>query len=106
VSGTGEIRDLGDFTGLLQDLSPDGTQALFGFAGGGVTSALLRGTDEERAPKKVVDTGEEITGESFSPDGRWIAYSVRQRAERTANIYVQPFPGPGFTKADRGSHST
>jgi hypothetical protein len=98
VNSTGEIRDLGDSTGLLQDLSPDGTQVLFGFAGGGVASALLRGTDAERVAKKVVDTGEEITGESFSPDGRWVAYAVRQRAERMAYIYVQPFPGPGLRR--------
>jgi serine/threonine-protein kinase len=29
---------------------------------------------------------------TFSPDGRWIAYNIVQK---TPQVYVQPFPGPG-----------
>jgi Tol biopolymer transport system component len=30
----------------------------------------------------------------FSPDGRWIAYTIGETAE-FGNVYVRPFPGPG-----------
>ena len=35
----------------------------------------------------------DLPGSAFSPDGRWVAYTVREGA--TPAIYVQPFPATG-----------
>ena len=48
------------------------------------------------------------TGAAFSPDGRWVAYSIREAERRQNAIYVQPFPATGpkyqISKDDDGHH--
>jgi serine/threonine-protein kinase len=47
------------------------------------------------------------TGAVFSPDGQWIAYSIREPGQSNA-VYVQPFPPTGakyqISKGDDGHH--
>ena len=31
----------------------------------------------------------------FSPDGRWLAYVMKEPGREKSEVYVQPFPGPG-----------
>jgi len=90
VSGNGEAREIGEYTGIPQDLSPDGSYLLFRRNGVGVQR--LNGSPEERAFKLLVaaKSGEGTGGETFSPDGRWIVY------RQGGGIFVQPFPGPGL----------
>jgi serine/threonine-protein kinase len=77
-----------------QSWSPDGKVLLFDevkdgrvtlwqyFAGSGQSSVLL--TLDSDVP----------TGATFSPDGKWIAYTARERAALAA-VYVQPSPTTG-----------
>ena len=44
-------------------------------------------------PKAFLKTPALEGGAVFSPDGRWLAYSSNESGR--AEIYVQPFPGPG-----------
>jgi hypothetical protein len=50
----------------------------------------------QQGTQTIVHTGEILFGPGFSPDGRWIVYSVYARAAQIPGIYVQPFPGPGL----------
>jgi hypothetical protein len=54
--------------------------------------------DRAEGPSSVVQTGEEIFNEHFSPDGRWIAYWARAVGGERLGIFVQPFPGPGLRR--------
>jgi hypothetical protein len=94
----GETQSLGAFTAPLpnpQDRSPDGLVVL-GVApeGAAVLWARANGSVEERMPKALIETGQQVVGPRFSPDGRWIHYHSRESATKGA-LYVQPFPGPG-----------
>jgi len=96
-----EVHELGTPVGVsleVQDLSPDGKQVLGIRPAIGIFSFSLRGREQERNPKTVMalQTGEGVSGPGFSPDGRWIVYSVRNRVNQTAGTYVQPFPAPGL----------
>ena len=44
-------------------------------------------------PRVFLDSPAVEGGAAFSPDGRWLAYSSNESGR--AEIYVQPFPGPG-----------
>jgi serine/threonine protein kinase/Tol biopolymer transport system component len=101
LSGPGETRILADAPGItsLEDISPDGKIALYSSLSSGksVFSVRLDGTQGNR-PISVVDTGEQILNERFSPDGRWIVYSARTMEGDRPAIFVQPFPGPGLRR--------
>ena len=45
-------------------------------------------------PFALLATPANESGAMFSPDGRWIAYTLNERTT-LANVYVRPFPGPG-----------
>jgi hypothetical protein len=96
VNGTSEVHELGDTKGLPQDVSPDGKQVLTMAMNDGILTSSLEGTAQVRTPQAIVHTGEAVWGPGFSPDGRWIVYSVR--GGKSHGIYVQPFPGPGLRK--------
>jgi hypothetical protein len=76
----------------LQDVSPDGKQALL-LLGNQTVSWQLQEPEQGRTATPLALAGEPAYGAGFSPDGRWVVYS-----ERRAAIYVQPFPGPGLRK--------
>lgn len=89
-----EVNDLGVGGASLQDISPDGREALL-IRDSGIFAFPLRRQEPEPSARTVVRTEEMIAGPGFSPDGRWIVYSVREAAGHPAGIYVQPYPGPG-----------
>ncbi len=49
--------------------------------------------DGEKRPFPVVRTGFVEPYGQFSPDGQWVAYQSNESGR--AEVYVQPFPGPG-----------
>ncbi len=53
----------------------------------------IGGEMEPGTPRKIVGTGAREIHPEFSPDSRWLAYSSDETG--TAEIYIQPFPGPG-----------
>jgi hypothetical protein len=97
VNGSSGVHELGDANAPPQDISPDGKQVLTTLITEGIFASRLEGTMQERTPQPIVHTGEVAWGPGFSPDGRWIVYSVSgHSASQTPGIYVQPFPGPGL----------
>jgi tricorn protease-like protein len=61
------------------------------------------GTGESRKPHPFLRTPFYESGATFSPDGRWLAYTSNE--SRQYEIYVQPFAGPGGkwqVSTDRG----
>lgn len=99
VSGSGEVRELGDGQGIAQDLSSDGKQ-LLSTSSPEIISQGLDGPAEQRMPKVVAaaNGGESVFSPAFSPDGRWIVYASRSGDRQSGGIFVQPFPGPGLRR--------
>jgi Tol biopolymer transport system component len=74
--------------------SPDGTVLLYDSAkGGDVTLMTWRARDRASTPFADVRS-KEVTGATFSPDGKWVAYT-RPIAETRFAVFVQPFPATG-----------
>jgi hypothetical protein len=97
VNATGEVHEIGAAPGDLQDVSPDGKQVLIRPGARGIFSLRLQGPEQGRTPITVVEAaGEAPYGAGFSPDGRWIVYSIRGTQGSEIGVYVQPFPGPGL----------
>jgi serine/threonine-protein kinase len=79
--------------------SPDGETLLFSVAKGGTfTSWVLSLEDKSSRPFNGVHSAEPI-GATFSPDGRWVAYSSNDTPGGTPSpnrgVFVQPFPPTG-----------
>jgi Tol biopolymer transport system component/predicted Ser/Thr protein kinase len=101
ADGAGEPQQLAkvEAATFLSSISPDGKRVAF------VTGNPFTGTEVSTAPFE--DTADHpLLGKmepflrapgfpmpAFSPDGRWLAYSSAETG--TAEIYVQPYPGPG-----------
>jgi len=98
ADGSTTLRAAGAFLGSLgvpQDISADNLDVLsVAPEGAAILSARASGTPDERTPRLLVQTGQQVNAPRFSPDGRWIIYAERDTAG-TGAIYVQPFPGPG-----------
>jgi serine/threonine protein kinase/Tol biopolymer transport system component len=74
--------------------SPDGTVLLYDSAkGGDVTLMIWRARDRASTPFSDVRS-RDVTGATFSPDGRWVAYT-RPISENRFAVFVQPFPVTG-----------
>jgi len=73
---------------------PDGRRVAFGWLKDGRRSLAVQSADGT-APPQVLVPGL-FHPSSFTPDGRWLAYSsnVSGRFE----VYVRPYPGPGATE--------
>jgi len=105
ADGGGETRRLADLTtGVFpSSLSPDGKWlAIWDFAAGnGVwTAPVESGHDGLRLGKAALFSKTILdppitarTAATFSPDGRWLAYSSLESGQ--IQVYVRPFPGPG-----------
>jgi len=78
VIGAGAVRELAKPRGMgqLEDISSDGKTLLLsrGALDTAVFSVGLDGVQKD--PKALVPTGETISHARFSPDGRWIVYTV------------------------------
>jgi Tol biopolymer transport system component len=101
ADGGGEPQQLAkvETATFPSSISPDGKRVAF------VTGNPFAGTEISTAPFE--DTADHpLLGKmepflrapgfpmpAFSPDGRWLAYSSAETG--TAEIYVQPYPGPG-----------
>jgi eukaryotic-like serine/threonine-protein kinase len=76
------------------DVSPDGRFLLFNAAtASGLSDVWLLELSGGRASRPLVQTRFDDREAQFSPDGKWIAYQSSDSGR--AEIYVQPFPGPG-----------
>ncbi len=113
VTGAGALRELAKPRGMgrLDDISSDGKTLLLsrGLLDTTVFSVVLDGVQKD--PKPLVQTGETISHARFSPDGRWIVYTVSAGSGPGGlysgeGTYVQPYPGPGLRKqvTSRGNY--
>jgi Tol biopolymer transport system component len=88
------------FSHIPESWSPDGQTLLYtSHKEGGVYSLWsLSLATMSAQPVAKVQSAEPI-GATFSPDGKWIAYSMNERAGGTPSpnrgVYVQPFPPTG-----------
>ncbi len=81
-----------------QRLSPSSTLQVAGSWSQDGTIAYVEGGDiwvipPGRDPEPFVDTAAVEWYPTFSPDGRWLAYTAS--TETAGGVYVRPFPGPG-----------
>lgn len=78
-----------------QSFSPDGRHLLFDEnKGDWVTLWDLSIADRKVAPVPTPDS--QVTSDAtFSPDGRWVAYTVRPQNPAMAIVYVEPYPPTG-----------
>ena len=76
--------------------SPDGKHLLFSASKDGATFSLhvLSLPDRKTTPFNELTSARPINA-TFSPDGRWVAYTWAPRAEARPQIYVQTFPPAG-----------
>ena len=74
--------------------SPNGDMLVFHeySANSGSDVMLLNMSDRRVTP--LLDSRFDEMYPEFSPDGRWLAFTSNELAERS-EVYVQPFPGPG-----------
>ncbi len=108
-----EVRELAKPPGMgqLEDISSDGKTLLLsrGAMDTAVFSVALDGVQKDPTP--LVQTGETISHARFSPDGRWIVYTVSAGSGPGGlysgeGTYVQAYPGPGLRKqvTSRGNY--
>ena len=71
--------------------TPDGRQLALVREAKDIVVASLDGQKATVRPLMETETSE--TSPEFSPDGKWLAYV--SNASGRAEVYVQPFPGPG-----------
>jgi serine/threonine-protein kinase len=80
---------------IPQSWSPDGADLLFTVVDKSSQSLwLLSLKDRRQAPFGDV-RGIQLTEGVFSPDGRWIAYQLREVQEGDRQVFIQPFPATG-----------
>jgi serine/threonine-protein kinase len=96
ADGWGETERLteGDLTKFPYSWSPDGKHLLFQEvardSGGNI---LLVSPGMETAPEVFEKTENTEWGPSFSPDGRWVAYTSDEEGQY--EVYVKPYPQTG-----------
>ena len=99
ADGSGEEELLWNgAAGIVQSVSPDGKQLLFGF-----NDVLMLPLGGEKKVEPYVQTKFIEKGGMFSPDGRWVAYSSNESGR--LEVYVQGFPerrGKWLMTADGG----
>jgi serine/threonine-protein kinase len=88
--------------------SPDGAHLLFSIQKD-QRFTLWTLSLSDRQNRKVSDVDSAISPEAvFSPDGKWVAYQIRQSAapDSTGQVFVEPFPTTGakYLVAPNGAH--
>lgn len=76
-------------------VSPDGALLLFDQVSGNTTTLMAYSFRDRKAVPFGNVTSTTMTGAAFSPDGKWVAYSTRERNDTTNYTYVQPYPATG-----------
>ncbi len=80
---------------IPQSWSPDGRQLLYDVVRDQAVSLWAYSVQDRTSRRVPTENSTVPTTAAFSPDGRWIAYSVRESNLANARIYVQPFPATG-----------
>jgi dipeptidyl aminopeptidase/acylaminoacyl peptidase len=98
IDGGGEYERVaipGDGVKVACDWSPDGQFILYKQVDetSGTTDLWARRMSGDRQSIPVANQPSNERDGQFSPDGRWMAYESDETGR--AEIYVQPFPGPG-----------
>ncbi len=102
AGGAGEAQRLmdGKLNPTPESFSPDGKRLSYSATGNNgsddLFSAQVEGDDAHPKlgkPELFLGTPYFELGSSFSPDGRWLAYTSTESGPFQA--YVRPFPGPG-----------
>ena len=96
-SGTAErlTTSAKDEQHLPHSMSPDGATLLVDrIANRSVTLMTYSMKDKTIAPFGTI-TSQTQTGARFSPDGKWVAYSVRGEGQSVNTTLVQPYPATG-----------
>jgi serine/threonine-protein kinase len=86
-----------DTAHVPESWSPDGKTLLFSVAkGSSYTVAALSLTDKKWTPVGGIESPFPPSA-TFSPDGRWVAYSATAPGPPAGSLFVQPFPPTGAT---------
>ena len=98
ADGTGDEQRLttGDGSETPTTFTPDGRVLIYNIQGrqaGGRQILSVRIDGPRPATPQVVVAADGAANGQLSPDGRWLAYEMNDSSG--AEIYVQPFPGPG-----------
>jgi len=89
---------------LPESVSPDGRYMLYAEVASATASLWLYAFDQKKAVRFGDVQSSNVPTATFSPDGRWVAYSTIAD-DRTFHIYVQPFPPNGAKyEISRGIH--
>ena len=99
-----------DTAHVPESWSPDGKTLLFSVAkGSSYAVAALSFTDKKVTPVGGIQSAFPPSA-TFSPDGRWVAYSAGEPGAPGGSLFVQPFPITGATypisKSGGGFHPT
>jgi len=91
ADGSGESAKLAESPRIMPtDWSPDGRYILYMNFLQGIPALWTYDTVEKRGSERVPMPAADG---QFSPDGRWLSYTIGGNI--APGIYVQPFPGPG-----------
>jgi len=92
ADGSGAVEELTKATSNQGATSwlPDSTTLVFYEVGKNYDIFTVKPGE---SPVRFSETPVEERGPTFSPDGRWLAYSSNEVGQ--AEIYVTPYPGPG-----------
>ena len=86
-----------DAAHVPESWSPDGKTLLFSVAkGSSYTVEALSLTDKKATPVGGIQSPYPPAA-TFSPDGRWVAYSATAPGPVAGSLFVQPFPTTGAT---------
>lgn len=85
----------------LTDWSPDGRFLTFTKSdlGGGTLYVLPLGGSGERTPMEIFHTDSRVFGARFSPDGRYLSYTLNDPKEPKNQLFVRPFDPSGAAPA-------
>ena len=75
--------------------SPKGDRFLFGLTKGSSESLWTFSLQDKRVTQVADVQSSFPLNAAFSPDGRWAAYTVAEKAGAVPLLYVQPFPATG-----------
>ncbi len=87
----------------LQSVSSDGRQMLAMASRGGALTLDLQDFRMNRPSPRITPVPGPAGHAEFSPDNRWIVFSIGFGQTQERGIYVQPFPGPGLRKQITGT---
>jgi len=98
ADGTGAAERLTPVTKGTSDwphaLSPDGKVLLFDRVIAGRTALWQLSLADRKESRVGAIESSQLTGAVFSPDGKWIAYAMREPGRRNA-VFVETFPPSG-----------